>query len=315
MSQWVSPSFDDLERVIKASHGKLILCSPYIKGNALDKVSQSLPRAVTKIEVWTKLSGEDWLNKASDPPALAKFKEEVQAKGFSVSIFCLNNLHAKAIISDSSMALAGSANLTLGGFKGNKEVARIVSGSEVSDLRKVVNEIRGYVKSVSDESFRDFASWCERNKRLREERDKWLDKKLKDRQPPPLLPPPTDEGWIPLSEFKYSKEMKDRPPKLRLPDGCEVRCQYWWHIPMQIAEWLIRAGKLTAEKCPVKTQRGKLMIDTTTNEMKEYWHYPHELSNGFFLLKNGNTEEVIRRSKFLMDEFQQPRSSVCLKVN
>ena len=200
MSQWISPSFDDLKTVIKASCGKLILCSPYIKGSALKKVVKYLPGAVTKIEVWTKLSKRDWLVDASDLPALAKFQQEQHGKGCSVGIYCLDDLHAKIIISDGPMALAGSANLTQGGFERNTEIARIVNKEEIEQLRGVVREIEGKVTPVSEDELQDFVSWCESNRGKKQN--------IQNQLPKEARLPSSYDGWIRLSDFDSDRDNK-----------------------------------------------------------------------------------------------------------
>ncbi len=222
MSEWVSPSFEHLKSVIEASKGTLILCSPYVSKTGLDAVCDSLPSSVEAVEVWTKLSRIDWFTGASDPPALAKFLQRVKERGRSIQIRCSNDLHAKVIISDGSMSLAGSANLTNGGFKQNKEIARIVTGEEIEQLRDVAREISGKLSFVSDHDFQTFVSWCECN---RDQRKKFL-----AQLPASPHQSTLDEGWVTLSEFKF--EPGKPPSEIHLPDGTQKQLRsgasLWW---------------------------------------------------------------------------------------
>ena len=162
MSEWLSPTPDALEEVVATAEGHLILCSPYIKSRALNVVASALPSAVSSIEVWTKLSLRDWLTGASEPEELLDFLDQVEGSGrrVSASMRSADNLHAKVIISDGPKAMAGSANLTAGGFFHNVEVARLLEGSEIEDLRSLVNKIRPELRKVERDDFTDFVAKC-----------------------------------------------------------------------------------------------------------------------------------------------------------
>lgn len=70
---------------------------------------------------------------------------------------------------------------------------------------------------------------------------------------------PDERDWLPFTD------MKDRDPKpilMRFPDGIEVQPQYWTHALIATAEWLIRRGDLTPQRCP-KPNRGRPTIVNT----------------------------------------------------
>ena len=157
---WVSPTFSQLSEVISSSKGHLLLCSPYITSPALNVVAESLPDAVTGVEVWTRLETHDWLTGVSDPEGLLDFMEQVEGRVGDVPIRSAERLHAKIIISDGAQALAGSANLTVGGYRRNLEAARVVMGDEVGQLRAIVDQMRPDLALVTQEQFRDFVSQC-----------------------------------------------------------------------------------------------------------------------------------------------------------
>lgn len=160
MSTWLSPSTTHLKEVIAASKGHLLLCSPYISTPALNIVAEALPRRVDGLEFWTKLDARDWLTGASDPEGLLDFMNQVEQKTGAVSIRYSNHLHAKIILSDGTKAMAGSANLTAGGFMRNIEAARVVAGREVQQLRDVVQSMRPKLKAVSRNDFETFVKEC-----------------------------------------------------------------------------------------------------------------------------------------------------------
>ena len=160
MTGWIAPQGTDLETVIAASEGRLILCSPYISTPALNIVSDGLPDSVSSIEVWTRLETKDWLTGASDPEGLLDFMREVEGRIDTIALRHARHLHAKVFISDGPMALAGSANLTAGGFRRNLEVARVVMDDEIGELRAIVDRIRPNLSPVDMEQFESYVSNC-----------------------------------------------------------------------------------------------------------------------------------------------------------
>ena len=160
MSLWLSPTRETLRSVIQDSSGSLLLCSPFISRPGLDVIADSLTDAVSRIEVWTKLDPHDWLTGASDPEGLLDFISQVENHVSGVSLRQAGNLHAKIIVSDGPRGIAGSANLTAGGFGGNLEVARVASGSELEDLRIFVNSMRPKLTPVPLDEFSEFVAQC-----------------------------------------------------------------------------------------------------------------------------------------------------------
>ena len=157
---WKSPSFHDLEEVVAGANERLLLCSPYISRPALSVVTDALPASVRHIELWTKLSAEDWLIGVSQPDGLLEFIEMAQARNAATTLRESSRLHAKIICSDGPEGLAGSANLTAGGFGVNLEVIRRISGEELVELREFANTIRPNLNLIDLEDFRVFVDSC-----------------------------------------------------------------------------------------------------------------------------------------------------------
>ena len=160
MSNWISPGFPHLKEVVGTSEGHLLLCSPFISAPALNIVYGALPGSIRTVEIWTRLSRRDWLTGASDPEGLLDFIRDTSAQVGPISVRYSNDLHAKIIVSDGPKAMAGSANLTRGGFQRNQEVARVVTGEEIKELRTIVDTIRPQLTPVSQKQFADFVSKC-----------------------------------------------------------------------------------------------------------------------------------------------------------
>ena len=157
---WLSPKRSDLAQVVSSANSYLLLCSPYISRPGLEIISDHLPSSVQRIDIWTKLSMEDWLVGASQPDGLLEFIEEAQTQNITFGLRESSRLHAKIIYSDGDQGLAGSSNLTAGGFGNNIEVVNVVAGDELTALGEFANSIRHQLNSVSLESFSDFVRRC-----------------------------------------------------------------------------------------------------------------------------------------------------------
>lgn len=160
MSVWISPDADRLREVVAASRGRLLLCSPFVSTPALNIVADALPQKVNALEVWTRLEARDWLTGASDPEGLLDFIGQVEGQTGPVVIRRASHLHAKIVLSDGGKAMAGSANLTAGGYMRNIEAARVATGREVDQLRGLVAEMRPKLESVSRAQFEEFVARC-----------------------------------------------------------------------------------------------------------------------------------------------------------
>jgi hypothetical protein len=64
------------------------------------------------------------------------------------------------ILPDGTEGIAGSSNLTAGGFGGNIEVVKHVRGEELAELRSFAESIRPRLQAVPLDSFRNFVGQC-----------------------------------------------------------------------------------------------------------------------------------------------------------
>ena len=160
MSSWFPPNVGVLQEVITAADGELLLCSPYVSAPALTVVADALPNSVNRIEFWTKLDARDWLTGATDFEGLLDFINLVETNIDRIAVRHASHLHAKMIVSDGPKAIAGSANLTAGGFMRNIEVARMVTGSELGQLHQLVDELRPSLSLITKNELTEFVADC-----------------------------------------------------------------------------------------------------------------------------------------------------------
>ena len=129
-----------------------------------------------------------------------------------------------------------------------------------------------------------------------------------DQQQPPPSPP---SGWLTPTEYNPSRG--GRPPTIRVPGKGEFEVRYWYDIVIETAEWLIRAGDLTASQCPLK--KGTLSIHTVDDTPRRNYMHTSELSNGLFLNIKKSIKDVLAGTAFLTQHFHQSPSSILLKSN
>jgi len=182
---WTEDTRNSIAQVLASTQKKLLLCSPFLSRQGLDFVSENLPEPVGEVEIWTRLEMRDWITGASDPEALADFWDE-QAAERSVVVRTSAKLHAKLFLGDGGMAAAGSANLTFGGLSRNVEIVRLVSGSEVQQIREYVTRVRPLLAQTERHYLESFLAECE----LKKKDQLALVEIIKEYSPPPAGPGP-----------------------------------------------------------------------------------------------------------------------------
>lgn len=100
------------------------IVSPFIGFETSKLVANSLKDTKVKCTIITRFYREDFLNHAS---SLEGLKILIEA-GFKV--IALKNLHAKLYIFDNELAILGSANFTMGGFRFNHELSLLIEAEE-----------------------------------------------------------------------------------------------------------------------------------------------------------------------------------------
>lgn len=117
----------------------------------------------------------------------------------------------------------------------------------------------------------------------------------------------TDTGLIKLSKFSPITTERPSPPRsLRLPDQSERQIVKWYDILVEITEWLIRMGKVTAEDCPIVLRGQRYTIhDTPVQANGDRFRSSRELSNGLHLCTHESSAGLVRLSNLLLRKFSQ----------
>ena len=131
--------------------------------------------------------------------------------------------------------------------------------------------------------------------------------------PPPV--PPSDEGWTSLVTFRHEKG-SPAPSTIRLPDGSEKQTKYWISVMIEVAEYLVRKGDLTADKCPIGTGVVQYIVHSQRlHSNGRDFVSSRRLSNGLFLERDwGAVETQLRMTRFLLQHFGEDPESVHLKL-
>ena len=144
---------------------------------------------------------------------------------------------------------------------------------------------------------------------------------LEHQQSTPSSEPSPGEGWIPLSAVQTGGNLITgaaeglKPSTIRLPDGGEIHTSNWWHIPKEVAEYLIRTGKLTPDQCPLG-ESGKAPIVTAQRRPDRNGNFGHlhELPKGCFLSKVNTGAGLVNNARFLLQHFGVDAGQVWLKL-
>lgn len=133
------PDWATLRGVIETAQESLMLCSPYISTEGVDRVFDALERPLD-VSVVTRLSPSDWANGISDPEALLALLQMLEGENWPVHLWVHQRLHAKAYVADKQNCLLGSANLSAGGFDRNFELAILGNEMLAAETNHLIQE-------------------------------------------------------------------------------------------------------------------------------------------------------------------------------
>jgi hypothetical protein len=126
-----------------------------------------------------------------------------------------------------------------------------------------------------------------------------------DSEPPPPPPPPPPLAEIPLSELR---PVAGSPPPsaLLLPDGTAVPLRRWRDLFIELAEMLVRSGRLRPDHCPVRVGARAnsylIHVEPVHASGRRFWS-PGQLSNGLWIDKIASAQESARFARRLLEQF------------
>ena len=126
-------------------------------------------------------------------------------------------------------------------------------------------------------------------------------------------------GWIPLTDTKFDPTGKT-PALLKFPSGEDVAINSWSTSLVEIANWLIRKGKLSRKDCPVphgKAKKAKICLINTTpyhpNGGKRFAG-KRDLLDGMYINTNFNAKNIFSHSSGLLHRFGEDPSQFHIKL-
>lgn len=119
------------------------IITPFIGLDMSTKLANIINKRNLKCTVITRFKCQDFIDCASNIAALKELKKA------EVSLFALKKLHTKLYIIDNSVAILGSANFTIGGFKMNHELSIMFTNQNdvISELTQYFDDL---IKSIQD---------------------------------------------------------------------------------------------------------------------------------------------------------------------
>ncbi len=132
----------------------------------------------------------------------------------------------------------------------------------------------------------------------------------------PVEPPIAGSEWIQLTVVS-DPTGKPAPSTIRLPGGEEKQLSAWNHVIFEVAEYLVRTGRLTAERCPIQVPSGTRYIvhSTAIHSNDRTFGVSHRLSNGLFCEGDVSGTTVLNNAKFLLQHCGVDAGTVHIKFD
>ena len=130
-------------------------------------------------------------------------------------------------------------------------------------------------------------------------------------------PPPTEAGWVPLSEVTAASVKGEKsPPAIRLPDGSKREIKGWRQLPVSIAEWLWSKESLTMSKIPFGWSERQYLVNTEgKHPTGKSFRLPRPITGSSLVLEAGVTsDDSVSRAKRLLRECGVSLAEVRLQV-
>jgi hypothetical protein len=107
----------------------------------------------------------------------------------------------------------------------------------------------------------------------------------------------------------------DPPPsRIRFPDGSERDLKTWKSLLLEVAEWLVAQGKLTAAACPVpKSPKGYIVHTEPRHPDGRQFAAGNQLSNGLWVDCYVGSTGAIRQAQILLRHVGEDPSAYAVR--
>ncbi len=161
----VRPCREELGALFVAPICSAWVCSPWISGEGVAMLQGLMGQSASslrKLEVWLRLSSDDARAGLTDYRAVAGWLDRLRdaVPDLEIQVWTAPNLHAKVVWTTSG-ALVGSANLTLGGYERNVELAVRLEAEEAASQVSIREILRVPMVAVGDEQWKRFVNSCD----------------------------------------------------------------------------------------------------------------------------------------------------------
>lgn len=130
--------YDRIKKLFKGAKNNIKIISPFLSKTLADELCEIVKNNSIKCEFITRIYLEDLFVKANNIDAIEKM---IKA---GIQVYALKYLHTKLYIFDESVAVLGSANFTVSGFKSNIELSLLVDSKEEVQSLELVSELSKY---------------------------------------------------------------------------------------------------------------------------------------------------------------------------
>ena len=136
-------------------------------------------------------------------------------------------------------------------------------------------------------------------------------------QPAATVPPqpPSNEEWTSLAEFSPKSGGKF-PSEVRFPGGETRQIRFQNQLLIEVSEFLVRSGKLTAAACPIESGPRRYLVNIQKiHKDNQRFQNSHQLTNGLFLETSFPAPQTANGARVLLDHFRLNASEVWIKFN
>ena len=131
------------------------------------------------------------------------------------------------------------------------------------------------------------------------------------------MAPPEDKSWTSLLDLPPDISWRSKLSLIRFPSGEERTIQWsqWKRVLVEVAEWLIRQGAITGDKCPIgQVPQLHIIHSEPVHPSGRPFFHPALLSNALYLASASKAKRAASDCIFLMKFCQQDPASVHLKL-